>query len=116
MRTSNRNSGVATVAAVTIAKLVAPLKVLNMDDNELSLMKEIVLFNPGQQSATHTIIALTILDSCLFGVLKRLQTKCDVVLMLCTSLDRDSLQIVECKTSNPSFAQSICGLSTCSPM
>ena len=49
MRTSNRNSGVATVAAVTIAKLVAPLKVLNMDDNELSLMKEIVLFNPGKK-------------------------------------------------------------------
>lgn len=48
MRMSNRNSGVATVAAVTISKLVTPLKVLNMDDNELSLMKEIVLFNPGK--------------------------------------------------------------------
>ena len=53
MRTSNRNSGVAPVAAVTIAKLVVPLKVLNMDNNELSLMKEIVLFNPDQQSVTH---------------------------------------------------------------
>ena len=47
MRTTNKNSGVATVAMVTLTKLVVPLKVLNMDDQELSLMKEIVLFNPG---------------------------------------------------------------------
>ena len=47
MRPTNRNSGVATVAMVTLSKLVIPLKVLNIDDKELNLMKEIVLFNPG---------------------------------------------------------------------
>lgn len=46
MRPTNRNSGVATVAMVTLSKLVIPLKVLNIDDKELNLMKEIVLFNP----------------------------------------------------------------------
>ena len=47
IRPSNQNSGVATVAAVTLSKLVIPMKVINMDDHELRLMKEIVLFNPG---------------------------------------------------------------------
>ena len=47
MRPSNANDGVATVAAITLQKLVVPLKVLNIDDHEFSLLKEIVLFNPG---------------------------------------------------------------------
>ena len=37
----------SAVASVTLKKLVEPLKVVNMDDHELDLMKEIVLFNPG---------------------------------------------------------------------
>ena len=48
IRNTNRNPGVAAVAMVTLSKLVVPLKVLNIDDRELSLMQEIVLFNPGQ--------------------------------------------------------------------
>ena len=47
MRRSNENSGVATVASITLQKLVVPLKVLNIDDREFNLLKEIVLFNPG---------------------------------------------------------------------
>ncbi|XP_019849288.1 PREDICTED: nuclear receptor 2 isoform X1 [Amphimedon queenslandica] len=43
---TNSNSGVSAVAYVTLTKLVVPLKVLNMDDQELKLMKQIVLFNP----------------------------------------------------------------------
>ena len=38
----------SAVASVTLKKLVEPLKVVNMDDNEYSLMMEIVLFNPGK--------------------------------------------------------------------
>ena len=38
----------SAVASVTLKKLVEPLKVINMDDHELDLMKEIVLFNPGK--------------------------------------------------------------------
>ena len=48
IRSTNRNPGVAAVAVVTLSKLVIPLKVLNIDDKELSLMKEIILFNPGE--------------------------------------------------------------------
>jgi hypothetical protein len=47
IRPTNPNSGVASVASVTLQKLVVPLKVLNIDDRELTLLKEIVLFNPG---------------------------------------------------------------------
>lgn len=47
IRPTNNNSGVAAVALVTLNKLVIPLKVLNMDDKEYGLMKEIILFNPG---------------------------------------------------------------------
>lgn len=47
IRPTNSNSGVSAVASVTLKKLVEPLKVVNMDDNEYILMKEIVLFNPG---------------------------------------------------------------------
>lgn len=46
IRPNNLNSGVASVASVTLQKLVVPLKVLNIDDRELTLLKEIVLFNP----------------------------------------------------------------------
>jgi len=46
IRPSNPNSGVATVASVTLQKLVVPLRVLNIDDRELTLLKELVLFNP----------------------------------------------------------------------
>lgn len=46
---TNSNSGVSSVAYVTLTKLVVPLKVLNMDDQELKLMKQIVLFNPGTE-------------------------------------------------------------------
>lgn len=48
IRPSNPNSGVATVASVTLQKLVVPLRVLNIDDRELTLLKELVLFNPGE--------------------------------------------------------------------
>ena len=47
IRSVNGNPGVATVAMVTLSKLVVPLKVLNIDDRELKLMEEIILFNPG---------------------------------------------------------------------
>ena len=47
IRPTNQNSGVASVASVTLQKLVVPLKVLNIDDREFTLLKEIVLFNPG---------------------------------------------------------------------
>ncbi len=48
IRNINGNPGVAAVAMVTLSKLVIPLKVLNIDDKELSLMQEIILFNPGE--------------------------------------------------------------------
>ena len=48
IRNNNGNPGVAAVAMVTLSKLVIPLKVLNIDDKELSLMQEIILFNPGE--------------------------------------------------------------------
>ena len=44
---SNPNPGIASVASVTLEKLVVPLKVLNISDKELRLLKEVVLFNPG---------------------------------------------------------------------
>ena len=47
IRPTNSNSGVSAVASVTLKKLVEPLKVVNMNNKEYSLMKEIVLFNPG---------------------------------------------------------------------
>lgn len=47
IRPTNQNSGVASVASVTLQKLVVPLKVLNIDDREFTLLREIVLFNPG---------------------------------------------------------------------
>lgn len=47
IRPTNQNSGVASVASVTLQKLVEPLKVLNINDKELTLLQEIVLFNPG---------------------------------------------------------------------
>ena len=47
IRPTNQNSGVASVASVTLQKLVVPLKVLNINDRELTFLKEIVLFNPG---------------------------------------------------------------------
>ena len=50
IRPRNPNSGVATVASVTLQKLVVPLQALNIDEKELTLLKEIVLFNPGQHS------------------------------------------------------------------
>ena len=50
IRPTNSNSGVSAVASVTLKKLVEPLKVVNMDDREYALMKEIVLFNPGKSS------------------------------------------------------------------
>ena len=48
IRPNNQNSGVACVASVTLQKLVVPLKGLNINDRELALLKEIVLFNPGE--------------------------------------------------------------------
>ena len=47
IRPRNPNCGVATVASVTLQKLVVPLQALNIDERELNLLKEIVLFNPG---------------------------------------------------------------------
>ena len=47
IRPTNQNNGVASVALVTLQKLVVPLKILNINDRELVLLKEIVLFNPG---------------------------------------------------------------------
>ncbi len=47
LKPSNLNPGIASVASVTLEKLVVPLKVLNISDNELRLLREIVLFNPG---------------------------------------------------------------------
>eukprot|EP00731_Ephydatia_muelleri_P026045 Em0018g145a len=46
IRPRNPNCGVATVASVTLQKLVVPLQALNIDEKELNLLKEIVLFNP----------------------------------------------------------------------
>ena len=48
IRPRNPNCGVATVASVTLQKLVVPLQALNIDEKELNLLKEIVLFNPGK--------------------------------------------------------------------
>ena len=45
---AHENSGVATVAALALAKLLVPLKHLKIDDTEYALLKEIVLFNPGE--------------------------------------------------------------------
>ena len=49
IRPSHENSGIASVANITLARLVTPLKVLNIDDKELELLKEIVLFNSGKR-------------------------------------------------------------------
>ncbi len=48
IRPTNQNNGVASVALVMLQKLVVPLKILNSNDRELVLLKEIVLFNPGK--------------------------------------------------------------------
>lgn len=47
IRPTNQNSGVASVASVTLQKLVVPLKILNINDQEFTLLREIVLYNPG---------------------------------------------------------------------
>ena len=49
IRPTNQNSGVASVASVTLQKLVVPLKALMINDRELTFLREIVLFNPGKQ-------------------------------------------------------------------
>ena len=69
IRPTNSNSGVSAVASVTLKKLVEPLKVVNMDDNEYSLMKEIVLFNPGRW----------FLVSCDLGHVTHCMVSCDVM-------------------------------------
>ena len=54
---SNPNTGIASVASMTLQKLVVPLKVLNISDKELKLLKEVVLFNPGTESMyTHPVL------------------------------------------------------------
>ena len=50
---AHENSGVATVAALALAKLLVPLKHLKIDDTEYALLKEIVLFNPGECLMQH---------------------------------------------------------------
>ena len=52
IRPINQNSGVASVASVTLQKLVVPLKALMINDRELTFLREIVLFNPGMQNDT----------------------------------------------------------------
>ena len=47
IRPTNQNSGVASVASVTLQKLVVPLKALVINERELTFLREIVLFNPG---------------------------------------------------------------------
>lgn len=49
IRPTNQNSGVASVASVTLQKLVVPLKSVMINDRELTFLREIVLFNPGKQ-------------------------------------------------------------------
>lgn len=49
IRPTNQNSGVASVASVTLQKLVVPLKALMINERELTFLREIVLFNPGKQ-------------------------------------------------------------------
>ena len=71
IRPTNSNSGVSAVASVTLKKLVEPLKVVNMDDKEYALMKEIVLFNPGRSQwvwlcrLCHSLSPLLAESSCL---------------------------------------------------
>ena len=48
IRPINQNSGVASVASVTLQKLVVPLKALMINERELTFLREIVLFNPGK--------------------------------------------------------------------
>lgn len=50
IRPTNQNSGVASVASVTLQKLVVPLKALMINDRELTFLREIVLFNPGKHA------------------------------------------------------------------
>lgn len=50
IRPSHENSGIASVANITLIRLVTPLKVMNIDDKELELLKEIVLFNSGKRA------------------------------------------------------------------
>ena len=45
---THTNSGIASVARITLLRLVDPLKILNIDNKELLLLKEVVLFNPGK--------------------------------------------------------------------
>ena len=49
IRPTNQNSGVASVASVTLQKLVVPLKSVMINDRELTFLREIVLFNPGKR-------------------------------------------------------------------
>lgn len=55
IRPSHENSGIASVASITLARLVTPLKVLNIDDKELELLKEIVLFNSGKREGSEKV-------------------------------------------------------------
>lgn len=61
MRPTNQNSGVASVASVTLQKLVVPLKVLNINDRELTFLKEVVLFNPGESQTIILFYSKTML-------------------------------------------------------
>jgi len=44
----HENSGVATVVSLALVKLLVPLKQLKIDETEYVLLKEIILFNPGE--------------------------------------------------------------------
>jgi len=64
IRPTNQNNGVASVALVTLQKLVVPLKILNINDREFVLLKEIVLFNPGMYVCARSLLLLIAAVTC----------------------------------------------------
>jgi hypothetical protein len=48
LKPEHENAGVAAVTAITLNKLSRAVRQLNVDDREWALLKEILLFNPGE--------------------------------------------------------------------
>ena len=48
MSPGHNNPGVSTVAQLLLDKVVKPLRMLNLNDYEHMILKQIILFNPGE--------------------------------------------------------------------
>lgn len=65
LKPEHENSGVAAVTAITLNKLSRAVKLLSVDDREWALLKEIILFDPGQCLLHMRAVCLTLIPGCL---------------------------------------------------